>query len=173
MGVLTEDSARSGAQDRLGALRAAQPVEQRKVRTEVLVGAVLLAVGIVVVLFLRGGQGDVLVAPTAQVQSAEPARPMNQPVLLADDALVALSLEAGHFPPDLAPGDAVMVTIRTDDDFSAESRSLDQEPTVVSVDAPSNGELRWIVVVKAKKSLPRALISARDVSLSIVSGVGK
>jgi len=169
MVVLAEESTRSGAQDRLGALRAAPPPEQRKVRIEILVGVLLLAVGIVMVLTLRGSRAEQLVTPPAQVQAESPDASGEQ-ILLADEALVALALEAGEFPPNLAPGDTVMVTFRSDDDIAVETRSLESEPTVVSVQGPADGGLHWIVVVRAKKSLPKAVISARDVSLSIVSG---
>lgn len=172
MAVLAEESTRSGAHDRLGALRAAPPAGQRKVRIEVLVGALLLSVGIVMVLTLRGNKPE-QVAVSASAAQSEVQTTAVGPVLLADEALVPLALEAGEFPPDLAPGDTVMVTLRSDDDVAADIRSLENAPTVVSVEAPANGDLRWIVVVRGIKSLPKAIISARDISLSIVSGDGR
>ena len=177
MVVLAEESARNGAHDRLGALRATPAAAQRKVRIEVLVGVLLLAVGMVMMLTLRGGRSNQpavpsIQMPTGQDPSGESAA-LSVPMLLADEALVPLALEAGDFPPDLASGDAVMVTVRSDDEISGETRSLENTPTVVSVQSPTDGDVRWIIVVKAKKSLPRAIISARDVTLSVVSGGGQ
>lgn len=174
MAVLTDESPRGGAHDRLGALRSTPPAEPRRIRIEVLIGVLLVAAGIVAVLVLRGGGEVPVVEPGMQtpVESTMPSS-AGSTVLLEDDALVALALEAGEFPPDLSPGDSVMVTVLPDGDLGAEPRSLESEPTVVSVDRPTDGDTRWIIVVRAKKSLPRALISSRDVVLSIVSGGGR
>ena len=174
MAVLTDESPRGGAHDRLGALRSTPPVEPRRIRVEILVGVLLVAAGVVLVLVLRGGGEAPVGEPGAQapVMSTLPASAESS-VLLEDDALVALALEAGEFPPGLSPGDSVMVTVLPDGDLDAEPRSLESEPIVVSVDRPSDGDTRWIVVVRAKRGLPRALISSRDVVLSIVSGDGR
>ncbi|MFM8790930.1 MAG: hypothetical protein ACKOFX_00265 [Solirubrobacterales bacterium] len=170
---LTEESLRGGGADRLGALRTSAAEPRRTVRTEVVVGGVLVVAALLGFLFLRGGgaPGVTGATPNAPISTLEVEPPTT--ALLDEEALVSVALEEGDFPPDLARGDSVIVTVRPDLDTDGDPRTLGGLSTVVSVAAPVDGGSTWIVVLRAAKTLPEILIGARDVSLAIVAGGGR
>lgn len=170
-------SAPDPAHDRLAGLRAPRPdaaaSKKSPVRIELLVGMVLVAGGILVA--LQMGRGDsvptaeeavvaALTAPTAEVT------PDGDTLLLADETDVALALELGQFPPDLEPGDSVLVTVVPDFETGGEVRSLESTPTVVDVSAPDDMTGRWVVTLRANRAVPKVLAGARSVLLSVVGG---
>ena len=170
-------SAPDPAHDRLAGLRAPRPdaaaSKKSPVRIELLVGMVLVAGGVLVALSM--GRGDsvptaeeavvaALTAPAAEETST------GESLLLADETDVALALELGQFPPDLEPGDTVLVTVVPDFDTGGEVRSLESTPTVVGVSAPDDMTGRWVVTLRANKSVPKVLAGAKSVLLSVIGG---
>lgn len=165
------------AHDRLAGLRAPRPdagaAKKSPVRIELLVGMVLVAGGVLVALSM--GRGDsvptaeeavvaALTAPTADVVTSENSQ------LLADETDVALALEIGQFPPDLEPGDRVLVTVVPDFDSGGSVRSLESTPTVVAVSSPDDMTGRWVVTLRANRAVPKVLAGSKSVLLSIVGG---
>jgi len=170
---LTEESLRGGGADRLGALRTSAAEPRRTLRTEVVIGGVLVVAALLGFVFLQGDATPEVTGstPNAPVGTIEVESP--NAALLDEEALVSIALDAGDFPPNLARGDSVIVTIRPDLDTDGDPRTLGGLPTVVSVAAPVDGGSTWIVVLRAPKTLPEVLIGARDVSLAIVAGGGR
>lgn len=140
-------------------------------RVELLVGVVLVAAGVLFALSM--GRNDA--APVVQ-QAVMDA--LTTPVLetspdgslLADETVVALALEAGQFPPDLKPGDVVMVTVVPDFDTGGQVRSLESTPTVVAISAPDDMTGRRVVTLRATKAVPKVLAGSKTVLLSVVGG---
>lgn len=165
-----EDSPRGGAAERLGLLRSAPAVPVRRIRPELFVGGVLVAGALVAFLIVRPDRTDpstVALGSDVVVESAEsPA----DPALGEDEALVAVALEAGDFPPGLVPGDHVMVTVRPDLDADTDPRSIGRSSKVAAIEPPVAGDVRWIVVLRADRKLPEELVGSRRVSLSIIAG---
>ncbi len=170
-------SAPDPVHDRLAGLRAPRPdstaVKKSPVRVELLVGMVLVAGGVLVALAMGRGESvpaaeeavvASLTAPAGEVTSG------SESSLLADETEVALALELGQFPPDLEPGDTVLVTVVPDFDTGGEVRSLESTPTVVNVSAPDDMTGRWVVTLRANKAVPKVLAGAKSVLLSVVGG---
>lgn len=163
--------------DRLAGLRAPRPEsatsQKSPVRIELLVGMVLVASGVLVALAMGRGESvpaaeeAVVAALTAPAVEATPGA---ESLLLADETDVALALELGQFPPDLEPGDTVLVTVVPDFDTGGEVRSLESTPTVVAVSAPDDMSGRWVVTLRANRTVPRVLAGAKSVLLSVVGG---
>lgn len=164
--------------DRLAGLRAplteSTTAKKSPVRIELILGVVLVAGGVLVALSL-GRHGDAP-APQGVVEQAivdaatAPVEEIPHGGLLADETVVAVALEAGQFPPDLAPGDMVMVTVVPDFDTGGEVRSLESMPTVVAVSAPDDIGSRWVVTLRANRAVPKVLAGAKSVVLSVVGG---
>lgn len=162
------------ATDRLAGLRAprAETGSSKKspVRIELLVGMVLVAGGVLVALSM--GRDD---SPTATVEQTiveavadEVGVPVEDTGLLADETEVALALDAGQFPPDLSPGDRVMVTVVPDFDTGGEVRSLESTPVVVAVTRPDDMTGRWVVTLRANRAVPKVVAGSKSVILSVV-----
>lgn len=163
--------------DRLAGLRAPRPeslsAKKSPVRIELLVGMVLVAGGVIVALSM--GRADSV--PTAEeavvaalTTPAAEVTPAGEPLLLADETVVALALELGQFPPGLEPGDVVLVTVVPDFDTGGEVRSLESTPTVVDVSPPDDMTGRWVVTLRANRAVPKVLAGAKSVLLSVVGG---
>lgn len=168
-----EDLPPGGATERLGLLRSAPAAPTRRIRPEVLVGGSLVVAALVMFLILKPRRADlpaVMPGVDAVVESTEA---LVEPVLGKDEALVAVALEAGDFPPGLVPGDEVMVTVRPDLDTGTDPRTIGRPSKIVAIEPPGTGDMRWIVVLRADRKLPEALVDARRVLLSIVAGGGK
>ena len=163
--------------DRLTALRdRASATRPRQVRVEVLLGALLVVGG--VGFAVLSGRDEPRVAPVPPVvasseTSSSDGAPSDNPStvgtrLLADEAILAVALEAGQFPPDLTVGDEVLVTVTSEFDVDAPARTLESTPVVLGVEVPGESSLRWVVTLRAERSVPEVVAGARSVHLAIV-----
>lgn len=168
-----EDSSRGGAAERLGLLRSAPAAPSRRIRPELFVGGVLVTAALVAYLVVRPDRSGIPAATPGADVAIESAESPTEPALGEDEALVAVALEAGDFPPGLVPGDDVMVTVRPDLDTDTDPRSIGRSSKVVAIEPPVAGDVRWIVVLRADRKLPEELVGSRRVSLSIVAGGGE
>ncbi|MFM9226335.1 MAG: hypothetical protein ACKOQ1_06880 [Actinomycetota bacterium] len=117
---LTEESLRGGGADRLGALRTSAAEPRRTVRTEVVVGGVLVVAALLGFLFLRGGgaPGVTGATPNAPISTLEVEPPTT--ALLDEEALVSVALAEGDI-------DAVTVAL------TAGLRTMPDHPELLAV----------------------------------------
>lgn len=90
------------------------------------------------------------------------------PLLLADEALVAVALDPGSFPPAMKTGDLVQVVVTPTFDGGGEVRILESRPVVHRVDAPGDMESKWIVTLRAPAAVAKAVAASGPVHLSIL-----
>lgn len=162
--------------DRLAGLRAPRAegtvAKKAPVRIELLLGMVLVAGGVLVALAMGRDES----APTTEEQAVveavaeEVGLPVEDTGLLADETEVALALEAGQFPPDLAAGDRVMVTVVPDFDTGGEVRSLESTPVVTGIARPDDMTGRWVITLRANRAVPKVVAGSKSVILSVVGG---
>jgi hypothetical protein len=164
-----------GIAERLSALRTAQssPItggqrQPKRIRTELLIGFIVILAGVTMAIFLRGGKGSVIVNET--VQTKQTTITTDESRLMAGEALVAVAIDVGNFPPSLAPGDTVRVVVTPSNDGSGTVHSLKEITVVQSVSAPSDMNNQFVVTMRSEESLATAIAGSGPVHLSIIKG---
>lgn len=149
-----------------------------RLRLDLILGIGLVLAGVVFVMSSRGsGQGAPSVDATEVSGSASGEIPADAdgvspsadvPLLLADEALVAVALDPGSFPPAMKTGDLVQVVVTPTFDGGGEVRILESRPVVHRVDAPGDMESKWIVTLRAPAAVAKAVAASGPVHLSIL-----
>lgn len=147
-------------------------------RLDLILGIGLVLAGVVFVMSSRGsGQSAPSVDATEVSGSASGEMPSDAdgvstsdgvPLLLADEALVAVALDPGSFPPAMKTGDLVQVVVTPTFDGGGEVRILESRPVVHRVDAPGDMESKWIVTLRAPAAVAKAVAASGPVHLSIL-----
>lgn len=160
------------AHDRLSALRSPQANKitsspsmslLRKWGVPGAVAAVLVAGAVVILGDLRRGEADgprdaAVTLPVAD-ETAE---------LLSGEALVALSVRHGHFPPSLSRGDSVRIAVTPGADGTGETRLLPESVLVVSVDSASGSPDDVVLTVRAPVDLLPSVANAGSLHVARV-----
>lgn len=165
----------SSANERLNAIR--QPAEamsdERRLslrRNEVLMGSAVVLVGVLLVLFVvfRPNKNQIVIGEqTPQPQSSVSSIPQ----LLADEALIALSVEAGHFPPQLQIGDVVRIAVTPGIDGATETRVLPEEAVVSDISTTQDSFAGAVITVRAPQNVLANVAASGAIHVAKVNGV--
>ena len=164
-----------GIAERLSVLRTPQPGQAppktdapKRMRLEVLIGVVVVLAGITMALFLSGGNSS----PGSRGEPATSAPEVDAPnsLLMAGEALIAIALEPGNFPPSLVAGDTVRVVVTPSNDGNGSVHNLKEITVVQSVMPPAEMGTQFVVTVRAPESLATAIAASGPLHLSIVRG---
>ena len=164
-----------GIAERLSVLRTPQPGAAplkantpKRLRFEVLIGVVVVLTGITMALFLSGGSSSPAIGGESATSS--PKVDVQNSRLMAGEALIAIAIEPGNFPPSLLVGDTVRVVVTPSNDGSGSVRSLKELTVVQSVTPPAEMGTQFVVTVRAPETLATAIAASGAIHLSIVKG---
>jgi cytoskeletal protein RodZ len=162
----------ASASDRLQALRQNSSsltgtTTPRKIRIDLLLGAVGVLLVIVLLFMVLGSPSPEMTTiasiPTEQSESD------NQ--IKAGDALIAISLEEGAFPPDVSVGDQVRIIVTSNTDGTDRARGLIADTVVHSISEISAVGGRYVVTVSGTESVAEEVAASGPVHLAIVKRV--
>ncbi len=155
--------------DRLQALRQNPQVlagvsTPRKIRIDLLLGAIgiLFVIGFVF-LVLDSPSPEMTTATSIAAQQEETGGLMK-----VGDALIAISLEEGAFPPDVSVGDQVRIIVTSNTDGTEIARSLDTETIVQSIRETSAVGGRFVVTVSGIESVAEEVAASGPVHLALI-----
>jgi hypothetical protein len=137
-------------------------------RLEVLIGVVVVLAGITMALFLSGGSSSPAIG--GEPATSSPKVDAQDSRLMAGEALIAIAVDPGNFPPSLLVGDTVRVVVTPSNDGSGSVRSLKELTVVQSVTPPAEMGTQFVVTVRAPESLATAIAASGPLHLSIVKG---
>jgi len=164
-----------GIAERLSVLRTPQPGTAppltntpKRMRLEVLIGVVVVLAGITMALFLSGGSSSPAIG--GEPATSSPKVDAQDSRLMAGEALIAIAVDPGNFPPSLLVGDTVRVVVTPSNDGSGSVRSLKETTVVQSVTPPAEMGTQFVVTVRAPESLATAIAASGPLHLSIVKG---
>jgi len=164
-----------GIAERLSVLRTPQPGTAppltntpKRMRLEVLIGVVVVLAGITMALFLSGGSSSPAIG--GEPATSSPKVNAQDSRLMAGEALIAIAVDPGNFPPSLLVGDTVRVVVTPSNDGSGSVRSLKELTVVQSVTPPAEMGTQFVVTVRAPESLATAIAASGPLHLSIVKG---
>jgi len=164
-----------GIAERLSVLRTPQPGTAppltntpKRMRLEVLIGVVVVLAGITMALFLSGGSSSPAIG--GEPATSSPKVDAQDSRLMAGEALIAIAVDPGNFPPSLLVGDTVRVVVTPSNDGTGSVRSLKETTVVESVTPPVDMGTQFVVTVRAPESLATAIAASGPLHLSIVKG---
>ena len=164
-----------GIAERLSVLRTPQPGTApvktnapKRMRLEVLIGVVVVLAGITMALFLSGGGSSTAIG--GEPATSSPKVDAQNSQLMAGEALIAMAIEPGNFPPSLVVGDTVRVVVTPSNDGNGSVHSLREITIVQSVMPPADMGTQFVVTVRAPESLATAIAASGPLHLSIVKG---
>ncbi len=164
-----------GIAERLSVLRTPQPGQAplktdapKRMRLEVLIGVVVVIAGITMALFLGGGSSSPVIGGESATSS--PKVDAQNSRLMAGEALIAIAVEPGNFPPSLFVGDTVRVVVTPSNDGSGSVRSLKEITVVQSVTPPADMGTQFVVTLRAPESIATAIAASGPLHLSIIRG---
>jgi len=164
-----------GIAERLSVLRTPQPGTAppltntpKRMRLEVLIGVVVVLAGITMALFLSGGSSSPAIG--GEPATSSPKVDAQDSRLMAGEALIAIAVDPGNFPPSLLVGDTVRVVVTPSNDGTGSVRSLKELTVVQSVTPPAEMGTQFVVTVRAPESLATAIAASGPLHLSIVKG---
>lgn len=165
--------AASSAADRLSALRdrtdpsTATTTASR--RRDVIIGIGVVCIGVVAVFaFMMNRtpgvvpQSEQLVKPTPEVTDS--------PGLLAGEAFIPLSVEYGHFPPHLQPGDFVRIAVTPGVEGNEVTRILVDEAEVTEVSQSDEMSSTTVITVRAPQQILASIASSGPLFLAHING---
>lgn len=164
----------SSAADRLSAFRQSSNDGSEKQgaswrKNDLLMGVVVIVVGIAVValVLLRPAKEQAVVGE----QVTEPVvTPSSNTQLLADEALIALSVEIGHYPPQLVVGDAVRIAVTPGIDGSSDTRVLPEDAVVAEISSAGDVQANTVITVRAPRSVLASIASSGPIHVAKVGG---
>jgi hypothetical protein len=168
-----------GISDRLSALRTPSPQggnhsvapRPRKIRTEVLVGGLVVLVGVGLALFaVREPASTATTNIDGSFTTVAQAEGENSD-LTDGEALVAVAVETGNFPPSLTAGDVVRVIVTPNSNGVGEVHGLADTTIVHSVSPASDIGSQFVVTLRAPATAATALAASGPIHLAII-GVG-
>jgi hypothetical protein len=87
------------------------------------------------------------------------------------DALIAISVEEGAFPPDVSVGDQVRIIVTSNTDGTDVARGLDAETIVQSIRETSAVGGRFVVTVSGIESVAEEVAASGPVHLAVIRKV--
>ena len=169
-----------GIGDRLSALRTppqsvAQviPPQPRRMRTEILVGLLVILLGIGLALFaMRGTNAPVATSVDGSITTVAQSSESNSD--LADgEAFVAVAVETGNYPPSLSEGDVVRVIVTPNSNGEGEVRGLADTTIVQSIDPPADMGSQYVVTLRTPAAVATALAASGPVHLAIIGKIAR
>jgi hypothetical protein len=166
--------------DRLSALRTPSQQQQvpvvespQRIRKEVLIGALVIAAGIALALFLRSGTApeSLTTKVNAAVEGAASTSAPSQ--LMSGEAFVPIAVESGNFPPVLKDGDQVRVIVTPDSNGTGTVRGLDETTVVHDIETPGDIGTKFVVTVRAPEGVAAAIAASGPVFLAIINKDGQ
>jgi hypothetical protein len=155
--------------DRLQALRQnsqalAGVSTPRKIRIDLLLGVigVLFVLGF---LFVALGSPSPEITTTTSIVAPQGE---NAGLMKDGDALIAIALEEGAFPPDVSVGDQVRIIVTSNTDGTDVARGLDAETIVQSIRETSAVGGRFVVTVSGIESVAEDVAASGPVHLAVI-----
>lgn len=170
-------SSSASAAERLNAFR--QPTTDASTKrgpdrrkNELLMGVVVMVVGVLVITFVlfRPSKNQVVIGKQAQPVVSTDDTPMQ---LLADEALISLSVQLGHFPPQLEVGDSVRIAITPGIDGATETQVLAEDAVVADISSVSDNQSDSVITVRAPQSVLARVASSGPIHVAKINGGGK
>ena len=174
MSGMSTEYATPGVAERLSAVRApqAQAVQvatPRKIRSEFIIGAAVILVGIALAfLFLGNSQAPGAVVPIPGTETS--VLPTESGALISGEAFVAVSVPVGNFPPDIKAGNSVRAVVTPSSDGTGSVKMLRDVLLVQSVDAPSDIGTSYVVTVRAPEDVAVSLAASGPIHLVVIGG---
>ena len=164
-----------GIAERLSVLRSPQTAPTSGVsktpnrgKAELLIGVIVVLASILLAFLFRGGnKSPAITADSVLSESTVVDSRLN---LMSGEALVAVAINPGNFPPSLAPGDTVRVVVTPGSDGSGTVRSLKEITVVQSVTAPTDMNNQFVITMRSEESIATAIAASGPVHLAIVKG---
>jgi hypothetical protein len=139
----------------------------RKIRIDLLLGAVGILMVIAFLFVLLGAQSpEMTTAPTIPTEQSGSSDLMKE-----GDALIAVSLEEGAFPPDIAAGDQVRIIVTSNMDGTDTARAVAAETIVQSIRETSAVGGRFVITVSGTESVAEEVAASGPVHLAIIKRV--
>ena len=162
----------TSAADRLQALRQSSSslggvTTPRKIRIDLLLGAVGVLL-VIVLIFVVVGSPSPEMTTTVSVPTQQSE---NDNQIDAGDALIAISLEEGAFPPDISVGDQVRIIVTSNTDGTDRARGLATDTIVHSISETSAIGGRFVVTVSGTESVAEDVAASGPVHLAIIKRV--
>lgn len=135
-------------------------------------GASVILVALLLVVF-------VLLRPTKTQSVVENSTQSSEVVgrtdsqLLAGEALIALAVQPGHFPPHLMIGDTVKIAVTPGLDGNGDTRLLPEEMLVSDISGSSDSQIESVITVRAPQSLLVNVAASGEIHVAKVNGVAK
>jgi cytoskeletal protein RodZ len=134
---------------------------------DLLLGAVGVLL-VIVLLFVVVGSPSPEMTTTVSVPMQQ-SESDNQ--IEAGDALVAIALEEGAFPPDVSVGDQVRIIVTSNTDGTDRARGLLTDTVVHSISETSAVGGRYVVTVSGTESVAEEVAASGPVHLAIIRRV--
>lgn len=157
--------------DRLQALRQnsqslAGVSTPRKIRIDLLLGFMGILIVIAFLFVSLGSSPEIITTASTVAQQVE-----NGDLIKVGDALIAISLEEGTFPPDVSVGDQVRIIVTSNTDGTEVARGLDVETIVQSIQETSTVGGRFVVTVSGAESVAEEVAASGPVHLAVIRKV--
>jgi hypothetical protein len=136
----------------------------RKIRVDLLVGVVAVLVVIVFLFSMWGSPAKEMETNTSIANTADDFSRQIQ----TGDALIAISVEEGAFPPDISVGDYVRIIVTSNTDGTEVARGLDAETIIQSVRETSTVGGRFVVTVSGVESVAEEVAASGPVHLAVI-----
>ena len=160
--------------DRLNAFRqpaGAQSTARRIAlgKNEVLMGVVVVLVGILLLGFLvfQPDKNQTVIGSDVVSQVVAPS---STPQLLEGEAFVALAVEPGRYPPQLAVGDVVRIAVTPGIDGNGETRLLPDDVVVTDVAASGDSQMETVITVRAPQKVLVDIAASGTLHVAKVNG---
>lgn len=157
--------------DRLSALRERTEAPKSEGhplrRNDLLIGAAVVLIGVVLVFALMTKRSPSVVASGETTQKPVSEVDASQG-LLTTEAFIPLLIEIGHFPPQLETGDLVQVAVTPGIDGDGETRVLPEEVTVTDISVTSELSTSTVITVRAPQKFLADIASSGALFLSQV-----
>jgi hypothetical protein len=117
-------------------------------------------------IFLGSSSPEMITTTSLVAQQEE-----NGGLIKVGDALIAISLEEGSFPPDISVGDQVRIIVTSNIDGTEVARGLDAETIVQSIQETSTVGGRFVVTVSGVESIAEEVAASSSVHLAVIRKV--
>lgn len=138
-------------------------------RRDVIIGIGVVCIGVAAVFaFTMNRSSGVVLQSEQPVESAPVVT--NAPGLLAGEAFIPLSVEYGHFPPHLQPGDFVRIAVTPGIEGNDVTRILVDEAVVTEVSQSNEMSSTTVITVRAPQQILASIASSGPLFLAHING---
>jgi hypothetical protein len=155
--------------DRLNALRQNTQSQlsitsSRKIRIEMLLGVGAFLVLIAVLFVLVGVDSNGVAPSTSIVAQSE----QKNSELQSGEALIAIALDEGTFPPEVEKGDQVRVVVTPNSDGTGTTRALNERTFVESLSGASDVGGRHVMTIRGPESVAIAVAASGAIHIAVI-----